>query len=734
MNCIFRRFLILSALLLLSTYTATGRTDDWRSVTNKSVIEDMAIDGDFLICATNGGVLVFDRINESIVATFTNTEGLSDNHPLRVVVDNNHNWWFGMSNGDLNVFNQQTREWRIFSDFSRLTIHDMVLNGDSLFVALDIGISVFLLNKNEAKETYKNLGNIPVEVDVFSSLIDRHIIWVGTDFGLAFADLNQVNLKAPQSWENISTDQGLLSNKVRAIQNFQDSFFIGSDIGVQRYQNEQWTNYPSLPVYQTVQFFSQNSDLYVAMYKYIYLFDPNSDSWVRKVTLSAIISSFYVDSNNVIWIGTEDAGFFKFDPSEQELKEIVIDGPRGNHFEDLLFGRNGQLWCASGSSLGKGVYQFDGSSWTNYFAAQQDFPSDKSTSIVFDQQNRVWVGTWGGGVYRFNNGKFDVFNSQNNVLPGVPEDPDFVVVNKLVVDQIGTVWMTNFAAYNGNNLTAFTTDSTWVYFSQNDGILPANPQCIVVDQFNRKWVGTSSGIYVYDDNFTPADLTDDQIAGYLDMSDGLEGNDIKALAVDDLNTVWIGTTNGLNFFQDNRVFTKYGLITNDINCITVDPVGNKWIGTSSGASVLDNDDLNFTHYTVDTSPLVNSNVLSITFDRQTGTAYIGTSGGLSIFKTLYVEPKESLDQLFVYPNPFILSNNASGAVLVIDQLCRDCDVNIYSASGYLVRKLVNGSIGGRAVWDGRNDNNEPVASGIYLVVAAQIDGISISAKVAVIRQ
>ena len=411
MNCFLRCFLIFSALLLLPANSATAGIDDWQSVTNKSAIENMAVDGDYLICATNGGVLVFDRINESIVATFTNTEGLSDNHPLRVVVDNNHNWWFGMSNGDLNFFDQQTREWRIFSDFSRLTIHDMVLNGDSLFVALDIGISVFLLSKNEAKETYKNLGTIPVEVDVFASLINRHIIWVGTDYGLAFADLNQVNLKAPQSWENISTDQGLISNRVRAIQYFHDSFFIGTDIGVQRYQNGQWTNYSNLPVSQTVQFFTQNSDLYVAMYKYIYMFDPNSDAWTRKATLSEIISSFYVDSNNIIWIGTEKAGLFKSDPSGQELREIVFNGPGGNHFENLAFGAIDQLWCASGPELGKGVYQFDGIQWTNYSAAQQDFPSNKSTSVVFDQQNQVWIGTWGGGVYRFFNGKFYVFNA-----------------------------------------------------------------------------------------------------------------------------------------------------------------------------------------------------------------------------------------------------------------------------------------------------------------------------------
>ena len=727
--------LVLSVLMPARADVADDGVNDWKTVTNKSAIEDIANDGDFLICATNGGVVVFDKISETVVAEFTNTEGLSNNHPVKIVVDENHNWWFGMSNGDLNYYDQETQQWRIFSDFSRLTIHDMVLTGDSLFVALDIGLSVFLLDKNEAKETYKNLGTIPVEVDVFTSYINWPYIWAGTDYGIATADLNQVNLKAPQSWDNLSISDGLLSDKVRAIQYFQDSFFIGTDIGVTRYQNGQWTNYSNLPVNQTVQFYTQNSDLYVALHKYIYMYNSNSDTWARQVTLSNIISSFYVDSNDNIWIGTAEAGLFKWQPSTQEMKEIVFDGPRGNSFSDLAFDADGQLWCVSSALFGKGVYKFNNMKWINYSVAQQDFPSNNTTAVVIDHQNRAWIGSWGRGVYRFYNDKFDIFNAQNNVLPGIMGDLDFSVVNDLIVDQTGTVWMTHEAAYNGNKLTAFTTDSTWVYFTQNHGILSQNPRSLAVDQNNRKWIGTDGGgIYVYDDNFTPADQSDDRIAGYLNQADGLEGNIITALAVDEQNTVWIGTNNGLNYFQDSRVYTKYGLMTNDINCITIDPVGNKWIGTSSGFSILDREDMSLRHYTVDNSPLVNENVLSVTFNRKTGTAYIGTGNGLSVFETLFVEPEEVLRQLFVFPNPFLINVTNSEPVLTVDKLSRECDVNIYSAGGFLVRKLVASSAGGRAVWNGRNDDDELVASGIYLVVAAHPDGTSKSAKVAVLRR
>ncbi|HDL19377.1 MAG TPA: hypothetical protein ENH29_10005 [Bacteroidetes bacterium] len=709
--------------------------DDWQTITNKSRIEDMAVYQNWLICATGGGVVVYDRNTGQHVASFTNTDGLSNNHPVQIVVDGAGNWWLGMSNGDLNLFDQETQQWRVFSDFSRFTIHDMDLKGDSMFVALDIGVSVFLLEKEEAKETYKNLGSIPVEVDVNTSFIQNHFIWVGTDYGVAYADLNQVNLKAPQSWHNLTTDDGLASNVISAIHGLGDAVFVGTKEGVQKYQDGQWTSYPDLPSKKVRQFIAKDGKLYLALKNRLYEYDPVNDIWQFIVYSPHNLSSVVLADDGTFWLGTEDTGLFRVDGATKELTEIPLQGPRGNYFYDLAVSDEGVLWCTSGSLFGKGVYRFDGVDWSNFFAKQNDFPADNTTAIVIDTQNQVWIGSWGRGVYRYADGKFSIYNAQNNYLPGIPNDLNYAVVNALAVDYAGTVWITNFAAYNGNKLTAVTLDSQWIAFGAVDGIIAANPLCITVDLSNRKWVGTDGGgVYVFDDNSTPTDKTDDRIAGTLTEVDGLESNRITAIAVDDFNTVWIGTNSGLNYFQDGRVYTKYGLITNDINCISVDPVGNKWIGTSTGFSILDRDEQTFKHYTIDNSPLASSNVLSIDFNRKTGTAYIGTSNGLSVFGTLFVEPQETLQRLSVFPNPFVIGEMKSGAVLVIDRLSRDCDVNIYSPAGFLVRTLVSGTRGGRAVWDGRDDNGEWVASGVYLAVAVQQDGKSGSAKVVVIRK
>ena len=736
MNRFYRNFLLLLTIkffFVTHILNAAWRAENWHSITNKSGIEDIAGYSNLLIAATKGGVLLFDQSSEKFIGSYSNTEGLSNNHPICVVIDTYQNWWFGMNNGDINYFDQNKKSCQVFSDYKNFTIHDMSIKGDSLFLALDIGVSVFLMNKKEAKETYKKLGVFPVEVEAFNICIQGNVVWVGTKYGIATANLNQ-NLKAPQSWTNIVLTDGLKSNNIKAIFYFQNSYFIGTDAGIQRYKDNQWINYSDFPSSQSVHFFNHKTDLFVSLRNSIYRYDPGSDSWSLYCELPYAITSFFVNENNIFWIGTEKNGIIRWDSFNGQANYFLPDGPGGNNFLDLAIDQRSNLWCVSGDLFGNGVYQFNGENWKNYSLENQDIPSNNTVSVAVDLNNNVWIGSWGKGVFQFSSNDIYVYNVENGYLSGIPSDLNYAVVNNLAVDQLGTIWMTNYAAYNNNKLIAVTIDLQWIYFGTVDGILSANPSCMTIDQNNWKWVGTiSDGVYVYDDNYSPANKSDDRIVQSIDQSNGLESNVITALAADDNNTIWIGTTKGLNYYQDGRVFSTYGLISNEINCISIDPIGNIWVGTSIGFSILDHDNLNWINFSPDNSQLVNENVLSITFDRKKGLAFIGTSNGLSIIEINLTEPEKLLSQLSIHPNPLYISlGNLSN--LFINNLSYGCSVNVYSTSGNLIRRLDSNSKSGRIIWDGRNDQNEIVASGIYLITATQTNGTSTSAKVAIVRQ
>ena len=112
---------------------------------------------------------------------------------------------------------------------------------------------------------------------------------------------------------------------------------------------------------------------------------------------------------------------------------------------------------------------------------------------------------------------------------------------------------------------------------------------------------------------------------------------------------------------------------------------------------------------------------------------MGTDYGLAELSTEFLQPKDSFEELFIYPNPFILGNGETTSV-TIDGLIRSSSMKILSISGNLIREMK--SPGGRiAFWDGKDEEGNLVPTGIYILVAYDQEASNVkSAKIAVIRK
>ena len=67
-----------------------------------------------------------------------------------------------------------------------------------------------------------------------------------------------------------------------------------------------------------------------------------------------------------------------------------------------------------------------------------------------------------------------------------------------------------------------------------------------------------------------------------------------------------------------------------------------------------------------------------------------------------------------YPNPF---NPATTIPLIVPAGAEDVDVSIYNVLGQPVRQVWNGALAAgehRLGWDGRDEQGQPVAAGVYL--------------------
>jgi ligand-binding sensor domain-containing protein len=112
----------------------------------------------------------------------------------------------------------------------------------------------------------------------------------------------------------------------------------------------------------------------------------------------------------------------------------------------------------------------------------------------------------------------------------------------------------------------------WNLYKTSNSILQSDfISCIGVDSSNKKWIGTSAGLFTYDGTT------------WQDFSSNLPDPHVTAILFDKAGSVWIGTYGGLVKFS-NSTWSVYsinnsGLKENLVTCLTEDNTGKIWVGT-----------------------------------------------------------------------------------------------------------------------------------------------------------
>lgn len=189
-------------------------------------------------------------------------------------------------------------------------------------------------------------------------------------------------------------------------------------------------------------------------------------------------------------------------------------------------------------------------------------------------------------------------------------------------------------------------DAVYTYFLRDGSLkklveLPAKTQIngILCQMLNRVWIATEgSGLYLYD-------LKTEKLRNYRyeDKTTGLISNYVRSLALDQENRLWVGTYSGLNIYEEgndsfasieNSIIRIGVLSQNSVRCIFKDSQGGMWLGTYWGG-------LNYYHplcnrfQQIKHIPFYNSlsdNVVSCIVEDKNKNLWMGTSdGGLNFY-------------------------------------------------------------------------------------------------------
>jgi len=731
---------------------------------------------------TTGGVYKFST-EDSSFQTFTNIEGLGALDITSLEKDNYGNILASSENGLINTLNLRTGLWTVNNDLEGEKIIDLYTHDDTLWVATTRGLGVFLiLEANLEFRDYYN--NLPITVDdAYSTTVFNNRVYFATKNGLLHApsDFVKNNLKISDAWKLLTVDNNLPNNEVRDIVEFGDILFVATEDGAASIDKNltvsELTSWTGGVVRRIL---ASETDLYFIRIGDYFKF--NGNSWDLVTSENKKIIAGTIDENSSVWLGYERNGMKK----DVWRREFFIDGPAGKRIGGVIKDKNGNLWCSSGKfkiAQNRGFYMYDFSQWTNFKFYDDEWERKNFVVTVYeDMSGKIWYGSWGGGITSVDgnnmvyfhgwpgNGHMEISNILDKQTFTV-EDPGsdqrscfspvdvgldhYLVIPFFLEDDLGNLWSTNHGAIDGNYITviprmedgSLELDCTqWIHFGRNIGFSSNEGQvsALEFDNFNRVWIATfATGILVFDYNGTLSDRSDDRSVIRVNTSSypSLFSNTVLSIKSDQDGIIWIGTAGGLNSFDGQNFFKhvgEIGPIENKINAIFVDSFNNKWFATDGGVSILKADESPWdpsawVHYTPENSGLPDKIVNSIFTDQKVGEAYIGTESGLSIFRGAFAEIKEEMNSVKSGPSPYMLDDQTD---FTIKNLVFGATVKILNVNGKLVRILTQdeGDIeGGRATWDGRDQNGSKVASGVYIFLVYNEEGITASGKIAVIK-
>ncbi len=256
-----------------------------------------------------------------------------------------------------------------------------------------------------------------------------------------------------------------------------------------------------------------------------------------------------------IWMGTEE-GLVRFDGIRFTVFDKNTAGLKNNMVLALLVDHRHDLWLGT---YGGGIARLQNGKFKSYTTAN-GLPSNQIRALCEDHNGGIWIATDGAGLVRFQDGKFRVFTKKDGLV-----DND---VFSIVEDKAGALWIgthTGLSRFEGGRFATFKTGS-----GPGDFV-----RALLADADGTMWAGTNDGLL----RISEAGLR------RFSVRDGLSSNTVFSLRKDSAGSLWIGTTNGLNRLandQFNRFTEKDGLSGKDVWTILDDKEGTLWVGTGGG--------------------------------------------------------------------------------------------------------------------------------------------------------
>lgn len=558
----------------------------------------------FIWIGTFNGLNKYDGYNFKVfVNDPMDSSSISENVITSIAEDDSGNIWLGTFNGVLNKFNKKNET---FERFDIKAMQGFIYG--SGYESFEYPVA-FMLNANSTITSILPINN--------SKLL------IGT-WGNGIVEFNYSTFASRYFYSRLSDSLSLSSNYItKIIKDKYNSVFAatyggglnkiirsasendsGSKTFFKRVLNSNKLKGEEKILSLAVD--KQNSILIGTQFKGLLIYNENpqidfSNLRPFQNTLSPFpVMSIVINDKNEIWAGTYGAGVFIYNSADSSIQSIKssnknINSLCDNEIVSMLLDRSGIFWA--GTSIGSGISLIRKKEMKFFVINKNSIPAKLNDNVVWsileDEENKLWVGTYKGGL--------NVLDRKTNEMKIYKSSPGIFSISdnhirSIAEDKHGNLWIGTFSGglnfYNRKLDTFIRLEK----ISQNGvDINKEQVQVLYIDNSSIIWIGNyGGGLSKFDlDEFYKTGTADITTYRHDDGNEfSLSDNRVYSITEDRSGIIWIGTYGGgLNKFDKfNNKFISYkhdpansrSLSDNKVLTVFEDSEGVVWIGTYGG--------------------------------------------------------------------------------------------------------------------------------------------------------
>ena len=279
-------------------------------------------------------------------------------------------------------------------------------------------------------------------------------------------------------------------------------------------------------------------------YRFFNLYDP-----LNKSINSNTIRDLCIDRNHRLWIGTYAAGIKTFNLETLQFEKYFdrSNGIDNNIVNDIYEDSAGNIWVGSNSGTGLHFKERAGDKFTAGYLSESgriDLPWIRA--IFEPSPNEFWFGSIYNGLFIVKDGQtLQYLSVANSKLSS-----DYISV--ITKDSRNRIWVGTYGGgvnqfdltvANNNGINPIVKTLTVA-----DGLLNDNVCSIIEDSLSNMWFGTISGISMYDENTGSFTNFSYQKGNFpieiINLRSGLYASD---------GNIYYGGSNGLAYFNPKTI-------------------------------------------------------------------------------------------------------------------------------------------------------------------------------------